>query len=273
MVFTLTDDPRLVGLCRTLLRLRPFERCVRGFVSSGARLATARPPVLGAQFTFSTRGTDPPSTDLPVVAFSPPPIHRCASTPPAFPQVRPLACRSRCSFRPRAFSAPRRLPPHISRRFVAPCYRSWGSSRCKLSAPSRASEEAGARPRESSEVNPILRRPEVHRRYSRDAIPFEELPSMPAVPRRRGLLPPCRSLKPRLGLAAATNPLRWWRTFHVTVESLREAPRGAGFPRPTVKSAPRPPEGGEDPDYSGLRRTLSRRALGRLRGFPRSSSP
>lgn len=39
------------------------------------------------------------------------------------------------SFQPRALAAPRWFTPHVDRRFVAPCSRSWGSPRCPLSVP------------------------------------------------------------------------------------------------------------------------------------------
>jgi len=52
MVFTLTRDPRLGGLRRTLLRLGRYQPGVRGLVSRGAHPKMARPPALHVVLYF-----------------------------------------------------------------------------------------------------------------------------------------------------------------------------------------------------------------------------
>lgn len=83
--------------------------------------------------------------------------------------LRPTEAIGRFSFHPRGFTPPRRLPPLSHSRACCIPHQTWGSSRCSLFAPPLA--WVGAPPR------------------SRDASPFEELPSRTSVPCHQGRCP------------------------------------------------------------------------------------
>jgi len=103
---------------------------------------------------------------------TPPPTSACAPTPAkdaiaSGSSLRVGGGQPPSMFRPRGFAPPRRLPSHTPRRFVAPCYRSWGPLRFWVGALPR-----GRIARLSFPVARIT--------------PLEGVPSPPAVPRHRG---------------------------------------------------------------------------------------
>jgi hypothetical protein len=102
-------------------RRRPRDRAV-----PKPRPLSPRFPAIGS----ASRAARLVAERLPRRAFSPPSTSPSVSTPAARP--KPLRSARRChpsrSFRPRAFSAPRRLAPPGARGLVASRSRPWGSS-------------------------------------------------------------------------------------------------------------------------------------------------
>ena len=92
------------------------------------------------------------------------------------------------SFQPRALAAPRWFTPHVDRRFVAPCSRSWGSSRFRLSVPqSQLSPPASRPPRSLSRSwNPGTSPPSPRCSYppknSPRCPPYRVSAALPSVP-------------------------------------------------------------------------------------------
>lgn len=99
------------------------------------------------------------------------------------------------SFRPRALAAPRRFAPHVDRRLVASCSRSWGSSRFQLPAPRSRLVSRGSRPSDRADFRRRRPKPWHITAFPVMPLPSEVLPSMSAVPHLRGhsllaVLPP-----------------------------------------------------------------------------------
>ena len=193
------------------------------------------------------------------------------------------------SFQPRALAAPRWFTPHVDRRFVAPCSRSWGSSRFQLSVPqSRLSPPASRPPPTLSRswnhgTSPLSPRCSYPPKNSPRCPPYRVSAASPSVP---FTLP--RWLRSPISRFPLPFPLRRSADDHIAAVHPAVLPPRGGFVGLRASSctgrAHHPSllaQRTMAPDCSGpsslpasrLRLTPSRALRVRLRGLPRSSSP
>jgi len=201
------------------------------------------------------------------------------------------------SFQPRALAAPRWFTPHVDRRFVAPCSRSWGSPRFRLSVPEpRLSPPASRPPRLLALLwNPGTSPPSPRCSYppknSPRCPPYRVSAALPSVP---FTLP--RWLRSPIARLPLPFPLRRSAEDHIAAVHLavfatsRRLRGPSGLVLYRTRSPPFAARAADDgpgslrsfqppnlaaargrPTRSGL--TPSRALRVRLRGLPRSSSP
>jgi hypothetical protein len=124
-----------------------------------------------AASSSSSLGIRPLTAPLPIDRLR---VHSRRPRPPSGRRCHPSS-----SFRPRGFSPPRRLSPRRGCRFVAPCCRLWGSTRCPLRLPDRPKAPCKT-----------VAFPAPH------FIPFEEFPSSAAAPHHCGRCLPVITARP-----------------------------------------------------------------------------
>jgi len=166
---TLPCAHRLVGLRRNLLHLESLPTRVvevaRTRRSGFHRRPSSHLPLQSSPPAVETTGFPGPSTHC----SSPPPEQTKRPLPRALPLTSVTRTHRAISFRPWGFSPLRRLPPLRSRGHVA--------SRTRPGV------------RHVARCSHLHRSGWAHRRDSRDASPFEELPSQSSVSCRQGRFP------------------------------------------------------------------------------------
>ena len=172
---------RSTPICRRAARSP--ERAATSMISSPLRslcIALADPATVA-----NHRASRPP-----LLGFVGTPLHRSASGtgPRSCCHARAPGCRSRDRCRPRGFAPPRRFTVPGSRRRIAACCRSWGSS-CFGRSPLSSPDGSGKRGRDDFPAT-LVRTP-------------RRIPSPAAAPRHRGRCTSCSST----GLQPPTLPL------------------------------------------------------------------